>query len=249
MTSVIELDAGMTRISVSDALAEIGRVALLPPNFDVYVETFVGTDGAEVAVADSKLYLVENKQGSSVPLEWLERNFDVFCKKTGTTPRNTFHPFILDYDGGVTHSYSMYNISIEEFRRFAEAYNVAVTIGTPVVRKHQSIARVKGGRPRSVEPKLVILGKLIEIMLNGTDCKATALPGSAADLLDACQRIEKGKTRKTSVFGGATSNTFITWLNSAGYGMKIGRTRAAERNYWTSILPKVMEKVPHDIFL
>ena len=248
MTSIIELSPGTFRISVSDALFAVGRVAVLPPSVDVFVTTTVDEAGVEVVTADSKFHLYENKEGSSVPQEWLAMNFNLFCKATGTTPRNKFHPFIFDYDGGVVYPNGMYDISIEEFRQFAEAYGVAVTMGAPVKLNQQPQGGARKGRPRSVDTKALILGRLIEIMLHGTEYKASALPGCADDLLDACQRIEKNKTRKSSVFGGATSATFHTWLNSAGYGMKSGRTPAAEENYWTSILPKAMGKITDDIF-
>lgn len=110
-------------------------------------------------------------------------------------------------------------------------------------------AKGKGGRPKSIEKKAAILRNLIEIMLDATVNDASALRGSAADLLDACQRIEKVHTKKSVVFGGVAPNTFNMWLRHAGYGIKAGRTPADEGRYWTNLLPKVMGKVPGDVFV
>lgn len=111
----------------------------------------------------------------------------------------------------------------------------------------QSINKRNGGRPKTIEVKAAILRRLIPLMLSDNAYNGIALPGSAADLHEACKRIEQVQTNKSLTFGGTTS-TFKTWLFHAGYSMKNGRGIVGEEKYWTKLLPKVMGKLPSDIF-
>lgn len=110
-------------------------------------------------------------------------------------------------------------------------------------------AKAKLGRPRENHKKIAVLRKLIGVMIAGKSLNASSLPGSAADLLDACQRIERAQTGKAAVFGGATTpGTFDTWLRAAGYGMKVGRTPKKEKTYWTDLCVETQVKMSPDIF-
>ena len=78
------------------------------------------------------------------------------------------------------------------------------------------ITNVSGGRPKEIGKKAEVIRKLIAIMTAGKKIDSTALPGSPADLLDACERIAKSKPDKAISFK-VTEETFKTWLNAAGY--------------------------------
>lgn len=108
-------------------------------------------------------------------------------------------------------------------------------------------ARTKGGRPRTVEKKAYILHRLIERMTNGKEIDPSNLPGSAANLLDICQRIEKVKTNKCVVFS-TTEGTFNTWLKAAGYGFLPGRTPDIEDKYWTLLGVETMGLIAAEVF-
>ena len=104
------------------------------------------------------------------------------------------------------------------------------------------------GRPKTKEKNAQILKKLIESMTVGIEFTPTALPGNAKNLLDACKRIERAKTSKTSTFQ-TTPSTFKRWLKLTGYTFKTGRTLAKETNYWTKLCVETMVKIPDDIFI
>lgn len=105
----------------------------------------------------------------------------------------------------------------------------------------------KGGRPPVINQKAEILSHLIERMTNGTQINPSELPGSASDLLDACQRMERAKTNKCFVFS-TTLDAFKTWLKPTGYGFSDGRTPKAEENYWTQQCVKTMGLIELEVF-
>ena len=107
--------------------------------------------------------------------------------------------------------------------------------------------KAKGGRPKAIDKKTKVLRKLITIMSTAKTIDLRALPGSSADLLDACGRIEKAKTGKTKLFA-TTEDTFKTWLNAAGYGFRVGRPSNDEANYWTHLCVETMAKIPPEVF-
>jgi hypothetical protein len=109
-------------------------------------------------------------------------------------------------------------------------------------------AKARGGRPKVNHKKADILRRLIAVMTAEEKCDPGQLPGSAADLLDACKRIERTQTNKTAMFGRANAEAFNTWLRATEYRIKIGRTRNDEKTYWTDLCVKTMGKIRPDIF-
>ena len=84
--------------------------------------------------------------------------------------------------------------------------------------------KAKGGRPKTIEKKANAVRQIIELFEKtaGIKFESNDLPGSAADLLEACQRIERAKTNKFKAFD-TTEGAFNKWLKSAGYGFSPGR--------------------------
>lgn len=119
--------------------------------------------------------------------------------------------------------------------------------------KNQAVSAVvtkgKGGRPKTIDKKANAVRKIIEIFEKaaGIKFKSNALPGSAVDLLDACRRIEKGKTKKCDVFGSST-DSFKDCLKAAGYGFAAGRTLDAEKKYWTLLSVETVELFTPEVF-
>jgi len=107
--------------------------------------------------------------------------------------------------------------------------------------------KIMGGRPKEIDKKADLLRKLISLMHTDKTLDPGALPGSVADFLDACQRIEKAKTNEINVFS-TTKETIKTWLIAAGYRVKIGRTSKDEAKYWTRLCVETMGKIPPDVF-
>ena len=135
------------------------------------------------------------------------------------------------------------------------SYRFAPPEGTPhqATPEHTSApengkVKARGGRPRVNGKKAEKLRRLIEAMTAGKTLNTCALPGSAANLLDACQRIEKARTGKAATFGGSTAGTFDTLLKTAGYSVKKGRTPIGEKTYWTDLCVKTIGKMPVDVF-
>lgn len=104
------------------------------------------------------------------------------------------------------------------------------------------VAKGKAGRPRTIDKKVIAVRDMIERFERAASIQFTpqALRGSAADLLDACQRFEK--SNKTPPLKFSTSQeTFNVWLKSAGYSFPTGRTPDIEKNYWTQLVVKVRD--------
>jgi hypothetical protein len=95
--------------------------------------------------------------------------------------------------------------------------------------------------------KAKILSLLIESMTKERNIDPGSLPGSVANLLDACQRIEKAKTGKERVFS-TTVTTFKEWLSNTGYGFGSGRPPKKETTYWTSLCVETMGKIDAEVF-
>lgn len=110
----------------------------------------------------------------------------------------------------------------------------------------------KGGRPKTINKKANAVRQIIEAFEKTAGIKFSSndLPGSAADLLDSCQRMEKAKTNKGTVFGTSKNSLdkFNTWLKAAGYGFSPGRTLDTENNYWTKLCPETMALITPEVF-
>jgi hypothetical protein len=106
----------------------------------------------------------------------------------------------------------------------------------------------RGGRPREINKKVCMLRQIITHMTAVKMIQLNVLPGSSADLLDACQRIEKAKTGRIKVFK-TTEGTFKKWLIAAGYRFKPGRTLKDEEKFWTKLCVDTMVNIPPDVFI
>lgn len=111
-------------------------------------------------------------------------------------------------------------------------------------------AKAKGGRPKTIDKKANAVRQIIEAFEKVAKRKfeSDALPGSAADLLNTCKRMEKAQTKKNFLFGGTTANAFNTWLHAAGYGFSPGRTPDVEGQYWTQLYVKTIGLITPEIF-
>lgn len=105
----------------------------------------------------------------------------------------------------------------------------------------------KTGRPPEIARKAEILDQIIQSMIRGKELNPNNLPGVAADLLDACQRIEDAKVGKKQIFS-KSEDAFKSWLKAAGYGFKNGRAPSNEANYWTRLCVETMAKIDARIF-
>lgn len=121
----------------------------------------------------------------------------------------------------------------------------------PPVTVKQAVPKT-GGRPKSIAKKAAMVRQIIELFEETAAIKfePNNLPGSAADLLDACQRMEKEKTGKHLVFGTSKTalDSFNACLKAAGYGFSPGRTLDAEKKYWAQLLVKTMGLITPDVF-
>jgi hypothetical protein len=110
-------------------------------------------------------------------------------------------------------------------------------------------AKSRGGRPRSQDQKVASLGAIMALFVtvDAVGPNPMSLPGSLADLLDACQRIEKRVTGKSYIFS-ISQGTFRVWLTMAGYGFAPGRTAKSQMNHWTRFAPAIAGKTSRDIF-
>lgn len=111
-------------------------------------------------------------------------------------------------------------------------------------------AKAKGGRPKTIDKKANAVRKIIEAFEKAAKRKfeSDSLPGSAADLLNTCKQMEKAQTKKNSLFGGTTTNTFNTWLHAAGYSFSPGRTPDVKGQYWTQLCVKTIGLITSDVF-
>jgi len=98
----------------------------------------------------------------------------------------------------------------------------------------------KAGRPKTIDQKVKAVRDMIARFERAASIQFTpqALCGSAADLLDACQRFEKSNKIKHQVFS-TSQYAFNGWLKNAGYSFPTGRTPDIEKNYWTQLVVKV----------
>ncbi len=133
-----------------------------------------------------------------------------------------------------------------------EAYEPTATPETTAAQPEQTATEgepVRTGRPPSVNAKAKIVHQIIVAFEQaaGKQFDAGALPGKAADLLDACQRIEKVLTRKNAVTM-VSPETFKGWLRTAGFAFPNGRTPKDEEIYWTHLVPKTMSIINTAVF-
>lgn len=115
--------------------------------------------------------------------------------------------------------------------------------------KVEDVPSVSVGRPPTVRQKAKIVRQIIVAFEQVTEQKfdPAALPGRAADLLDACQRIENTLTTKNSKMM-TSPKTFKGWLRSAGYSFPIGRTPKKQKNFWTQHTPETIPQINEIIF-
>jgi hypothetical protein len=111
----------------------------------------------------------------------------------------------------------------------------------------QPMLRKKGGRPRTNGQKSELINRLVEAMTIGKEITKTALPGRAADLMEACVRIARENNVTPNPFK-TTIATFNGWLKNAGHGFPHGRTKKNETKYWTNLCVETMAKIPVNIF-
>jgi len=102
------------------------------------------------------------------------------------------------------------------------------------------------GRPKSIEKNARVLKQIIESLTDVKKINPTELPGSADNLLEACKRIAQAKSRK-NMFS-ISLDAFKKWLKATGYGFGNGRTPANEKNYWTNLGAKNIEKIDQKVF-
>jgi len=102
------------------------------------------------------------------------------------------------------------------------------------------VIKGKAGRPKTIDKKVIVVRDMMARFERAASIQFTpqALCGSAADLLDACQRFEKSNKIKPLEFR-VSQETFNVWLKKAGYSFPTGRTLDIEKNYWTQLVVKV----------
>lgn len=109
----------------------------------------------------------------------------------------------------------------------------------------------RGGRPPSQERKAAVLSAIMKRFADvdaiGPD--PMSLPGSLADLLDACQRIEKSVTGNEEIFS-VSEDTFRVWLAKAGFGFATGRRPKSQNqsSHWTRSAPAITGKTLSGVF-
>lgn len=110
-------------------------------------------------------------------------------------------------------------------------------------------ATKRTGRPPSVKKKAEIVRQIVVAFeqVAETQFNPAAPPGSAADLLEACQRIEKSLTGKISEMM-ATADAFKNWLREAGYSFPKHRPLKEEATFWTHLAPKTTGKIAAELF-
>lgn len=130
---------------------------------------------------------------------------------------------------------------------FEDGLTKSVNPASGTMRGDNALESPKGGRPKTREKKVHILRRLIECMITNEDVDPRSLPGSAEDLLDACQLLEKAKRGKCRTFS-TTEGTFKTWLRSSGYGFKGGRPLKEQARYWTGRAVKTIDLIDGELF-
>ncbi len=109
--------------------------------------------------------------------------------------------------------------------------------------------KVKTGRPPSVQVKAEIVRQIVVAFETAANRKfdSDVLPGSAADLLDACMRIEKAVTKRNATMV-TTTNTFKKWLRAAGYSFSNGCTPKDQATFWTHLTPQTITIINAGVF-
>jgi hypothetical protein len=135
-------------------------------------------------------------------------------------------------------------VTVEALTAYVAKFSIEIRLAPG---ETAAISRGSKGRPPEVKMKAKILSLLIESMTKERNIDPGSLPGSVANLLDACQRIEKAKTGKERVFS-TTVTTFKEWLSNTGYGFGSGRPPKKETTYWTSLCVETMGKIDAEVF-
>jgi hypothetical protein len=110
------------------------------------------------------------------------------------------------------------------------------------------VPRAKIGRPTDLAEKqrvvLAIAEAFAEVIPVGDDKR---LPPTKKNFLEACRRLEKSTTDKTSFFkDDLTADTVADWLHPSGYKFKRGTPPRA--NIYTTSLPKIAGKINKKLF-
>jgi hypothetical protein len=107
----------------------------------------------------------------------------------------------------------------------------------------------RGGRPRTLHKKAQVVATLMAKFeaVGAFPAGPRQLPGTAANLFDTFQRIEKNVTGKNAVFSVSLS-TFQDWLATAGFGFGKGRAPADEEHHWTALAPRIIGKTSREDF-
>jgi len=105
------------------------------------------------------------------------------------------------------------------------------------------------GRPPTIKKKAEIVRQIVVAfeLVAEKQFDVGALPGSAADLLAACQRIERSLTGKALTME-TSSETFKEWLRTAGYSFPNGRTPKNQATFWTHLAPITTGKITAGLF-
>jgi hypothetical protein len=131
-----------------------------------------------------------------------------------------------------------------DLHEFLKSKGIAVTHLVPADAPAAKVAKVskgKAGRPKTMDKKVIAVRDMIARFERAALIQFTpqALSGSAADLLDACNRFEKSNKIKPREFC-TSQDTFNGWLKRAGYSFPTGRTQDIEKDYWTQLVEKVL---------
>lgn len=114
-----------------------------------------------------------------------------------------------------------------------------------------AVTKAKIGRPKTIDKKANAMRQIIGFFEKATKIEFNheRLPGSAANLLDACQRLEKNKTgkKKEELFD-INKDTLTSWLKKAEYRFPNGCTPTAENNFWTKHCVETMGLITPEVF-
>ena len=111
----------------------------------------------------------------------------------------------------------------------------------------KSLQAKKGGRPKEIGKKAEMIRRIVSHLTTGRAIEHNLLCGTAADLLDACKRVEREMTGKATNFG-TTEDTFKTWVIEAGYKFPVGRAPREEERVWTDACVRTIGNFPQDVF-
>jgi hypothetical protein len=198
-----------------------GAVAILPPSAFVWLDEFVRAFQADLEHTD-------------------------FSNKQPGVDELTFTPMLdADTRAMVMEGFDMPPMVTEQE---PEAAATKVETAQAATTKDGELV-AKPGRPPSINMKAAILRQIVTAAesITGERFDAGPLPGSAADLLEACQIIEKALTGKATKMA-ASTETFKNWLRVAGYSFSTGRTPTDQTIFWTHLAPEITAKINPQVF-